>query len=125
MGTTHGYTCWTTTIFGTQKDGSLKIISLTLNYCFTCSYINVLQNSVMALSKMVLKTQFFCQKSSNFVHFGPYDFFQISPACNSSTYQIMYAETLDYQCQHLKARKIFNGKFTAKLIFRSDILCYH
>ena len=33
---------------------------------------------------------------------GPYDFVQILPACGLNTYQIMYAETLDFQCQHLE-----------------------
>ena len=28
-----------------------------------------------------------------------YDFVQISPACGPNTYQIMYGETLDFQCQ--------------------------
>ena len=42
----------------------------------------------------------FGQKAQNFVYFGPYDFVQISPACGPNTYQIMYGETLDFQCQH-------------------------
>ena len=42
----------------------------------------------------------FCQKTPNFVWFGLYDFVQISPACGPNTYQIMYGETLDSQCQH-------------------------
>ena len=41
-----------------------------------------------------------CQKAQNFVNFGPYAFVQISPACGPNTYQIMYGETLDFQCQH-------------------------
>ena len=28
--------------------------------------------------------------------------FQISPACGPNTYQIMYGETLDFQCQYQK-----------------------
>ena len=44
--------------------------------------------------------QFFGQKAQNFVYFGPYDFVQISPACGPNTYQIMYGDTLDFQCQH-------------------------
>ena len=43
---------------------------------------------------------FFGQNGQNFVYFGPYDFVQISPACGPNTYQIMYGETLDFQCQH-------------------------
>ena len=42
----------------------------------------------------------FCQKAKKNVWFGPYDFVQISQACGSNTYQIMYGETLDFQCQH-------------------------
>ena len=42
----------------------------------------------------------FRRKAQNFVNFGPYDFVQISPACSPNTYQIMYGETLDFQCQH-------------------------
>ena len=42
----------------------------------------------------------FGQKTQNFVWFRPYDLVQISPARSSNTYQIMYGETLDFQCQH-------------------------
>ena len=42
----------------------------------------------------------FCQKTHNFVWFGPYDFVQISPACSTNTYEIMYGDILDFQCQH-------------------------
>ena len=45
------------------------------------------------------KWLFFCQKAQNFVHFVPYDFVTISPACGLNTYQIMYGETLDFLCQ--------------------------
>ena len=33
---------------------------------------------------------FFCQKAENFEYFVPCDFVQVSPACGSNTYQIMY-----------------------------------
>ena len=36
-------------------------------------------------------TQFLSKKPQNFVWFGP--------ACGPNTYQIMYGETLDFQCQ--------------------------
>ena len=49
---------------------------------------------------MVKKTRFFCQKAQTFVHFGPCDLVQISPACDPNTYQIIYGETFDFQCQH-------------------------
>merc|ERR1712240_255136 len=87
-------------IFGTLKDGSLQINTLALNNCF--SYRNIFQNGVNALSKMVLKKPGFCQKTQNFVYFGPYDFVQISPACGPNMYQIMYGETFNFQCQHLQ-----------------------
>ena len=80
------------------KDDSLQINSLAFNNCF--SYRNVFQNGVNALSKMVFKNPLFCQKAQNFVYFEPYDFVQISRACGPNTYQIMYGETLDLQCQH-------------------------
>ena len=54
------------------------------------------------LSKMVFKNLIFCQKAQNFVHFRQYGLVQISPACGPGTYQIMYGETLDFQCQHLQ-----------------------
>ena len=69
-------------IFGTLEDGSLEIISLALNNCF--SYRNVFQNGVNALSKMVLNNPIFCQKAQNFVSFGPYEFVQISQAWSTN-----------------------------------------
>ena len=42
----------------------------------------------------------FYHKDQNFLQFGPYDFDQILPACSPNTYQRMYGETLDFQCQH-------------------------
>ena len=42
----------------------------------------------------------FCQKVQHFVWFRPYNVVQISPVCDPNTYQIMYGETLDFQCQH-------------------------
>ena len=42
----------------------------------------------------------FCPKAHNFVWFRQYDFVQIPPAYGPNTYQIMYRETLDFQCQH-------------------------
>ena len=46
---------WTIVLFGTLKDGSLQIITLTSNNCF--SYRNVFQNGVNAF--------FFYQKCSS------------------------------------------------------------
>ena len=65
----------------------------------------------------------FDQKVQNFVWFGPYDFVQIPPARDPNTYQIMYGETLDFQCQHqqwlhkMPDRKInFGSKFAIKAL---------
>ena len=44
----------------------------------------------------------FCEKAQYFVHFGLNDFVQILPAGVQNTYQIMYGETLDFQCQNLQ-----------------------
>ena len=88
------YMCRTTIIFGALKDTGLK----SNNYCF--SYINVFQNDVNVLSKLVLKMRVFWQKAQNFAYFEPYDFVQILPACGPNAYQIMYRETIDLQYQH-------------------------
>ena len=53
------------------------------------------------LSKMAFKN-LSKKNPQNFVHIGQYDLVQISPACGTSTYQIMYGDTLDFQCQHLQ-----------------------
>ena len=37
-----------------------------------------------------------------FVHFGPYDLFQNSPACGPNTNEIMCGETLEFYCQNLQ-----------------------
>ena len=52
---------WITIILGTPINGSLKIIILPSNNCF--SDRNVLQNGVNALSKMVSKNSVFCPKA--------------------------------------------------------------
>ena len=40
----------------------------------------------------------FLSNDQNLILFGPYNFVQFSPACGPNTYQIMYGETLDLQC---------------------------
>ena len=86
-----------------------------------------MQNGVNGLTKTVLKNSLFSQKAQNFVHFGPYDLVQISPACDPNTYQIMFEETLDFQREHMyrQHRKVLLANLLQKLIFRSGILCYH
>ena len=86
----------TAVIFGTLKDGSLEINSLALKNYF--SY-----KSLPKWRQRFVKNGFnppFFQKAQNFVLFGSYNFVQISPACGPNTYQIMYGETLNFQCQH-------------------------
>ena len=56
-----GFTCRSTIIFGTLKDGSLLINTLASNICF--SYRNIFQNGVDALPKIV---DTFLSKMSNF-----------------------------------------------------------
>ena len=98
---------------------------------------------VNALSKMVKKPFFFvCRKQSktkqnkknqwkklnkNFVKFRQYDFVQISLAFGKSIFKGMYGEAFVIPMSALATvvGKIFNGKFTAKVDFRSGILCYH
>ena len=41
----------------------------------------------------------FAKIAQNFAYFVPCDFVQISHACGPQTFQIMYGETLDVQCQ--------------------------
>ena len=72
------------------------------------------------------KLTIFCQKTQNFVYFLPCDIVQISPECGSNTYQIMYWETLNFQCQSqwwqykMNDRKTnFCNKFAIK-----TLLCY-
>ena len=47
-------------------------------------------------------TFFFCHEAQNFVHFSQDDLVQILSACGPNTYQIMYEETLDFQCQNFQ-----------------------
>ena len=54
------------------------------------------------LSKWFLKNAIFCQKAQNLVHARQYDLIQILPASDPSTYQTMFGDTLDFQCQHLQ-----------------------
>ena len=82
-------------MFGKLKDDSLWINSIAWNNCI--SHRNVFQNGINALSKW---WTIFCQKAHNFVYYGPSDFVQVSQPCGANTYQIMYGETLDFQCQH-------------------------
>ena len=65
-----------------------------------------LQKRLAKWRQLILKNGFknlgFCPKSQNSVHFRPYDLVQISPECGPNTYQIMYKETFEFQCQHLQ-----------------------
>ena len=90
------YTCRSAVIFGTLKDDDRWNSILASNKCF--SHRNVFQNGVNTMSKIV--NHFFVKKAQNFVWFRPYDFVQISQTCGPNTYQIIYIETFDFQCQH-------------------------
>ena len=64
-----------------------------------------------------------CQKAQCFVYLLPYNFVQVSPACGPNTYQTMYGDALDFQCQRqqkehkMPDQKInFCSKFTIKTL---------
>ena len=83
--------CWIILIFGTPKNGNLKIISLPSDNCFSNrSALQNHENGDNALSKMGLKELGFLSKRLHFVHFGQYDLVQISPVYSPNMYQIMY-----------------------------------
>ena len=104
-------TCRTTTILRALRDGSLRINSLIINNCF--SYRNILQYGVNVCQKCLFSFLFlflFCfwsglllktnkQKTSKFCSLWPIGFWH---ACGSNANQMMYGETLDFQCQHLQ-----------------------
>ena len=56
-------------------------------------------SSKMASTLSHKRLTIFCQKSQNCVYFVQFGFVQISSACGSNTYQIMYGEISDFQCQ--------------------------
>ena len=64
----------------------------------------------------------FCQKAQNFVYFGPYAFVQISPACGPNTYQTIYGETSDFQCQHQQYGRAQHKYPIEKSIFAVHLL---
>ena len=61
-----------------------------------------LQNGVNAFVENGFRKRDICQKAQICVHFGLHDLVQISPAYGPSTYQKMYGDTLDFQCQNLQ-----------------------
>ena len=68
--------------------------------------------------KNVFKTPFFVKKLKISCSFGPYDFVQISLACNTNIFERIYGETLDFMSALAKvAWKSFKSKFTAKIGF--------
>ena len=87
--------CRITIIFERMKDYSPSINTLTIVY--------VTETSSKMASTLSLKwiIIFYKKKAFNFVYFIIYDFVQISPASGSNIKQIMYGETLDFQCQRL------------------------
>ena len=77
-----------------MKDDSLSIDRVASKNC-VCPQ-NVFQNGVNTFSKMV---KHFLAKRSAFGIFRTLRFVQISPACGPNTYQMMYGQTLNFQCQ--------------------------
>ena len=96
-----------------------------MNTCFINR--NVFPNGVNSFVENGFKNSIFRQKAQNFVHFGQYSLVQISLACGPGTYQTMYGETSDFQCQHLQRwhGKVLMAMFLQKLIFRPNLSCYH
>ena len=83
-------------LFGTLKDGCLKINSLSLDNCFSYETSCKMTST---LCQKFLKTffcLFVCEKALNYlVQFGLYDPVWISPVCGPNTYQIMHGVNLD------------------------------
>ena len=83
-----------------MTDGSLLINTLISNICLGHGHENVFQTDVTTVSKMV--NHFFFAKKLKILYVVYHTImFQTFPACCPNTYQIMYRETLDVQCQHL------------------------
>ena len=64
-------------------------------------------------SKM-LNLSFF-QKVQNFVLFGPYNFVQISPACDPNVYQIVYGVISNVSISNSKIKCLFSVNLPLKL----------
>ena len=72
-----------------------------LNFCNGNAFLNIVILYYLLMRQDVwFENHLVCKKGQNFVQFEPYDFVQILPAYGLNTYQIMYGETLDFQCQH-------------------------
>ena len=114
----------TTIIFGIPKDSSLKISILPLY-----SYTNVLQNVVKALSGMVFKNLFFCQKAQNFVHFGPHNLVNFASTCSRPIYisNNVWRDFLTSEFQHMHGRFLMPRETaSAKIDFPIvHFMCYH
>ena len=76
----------------------LEINRLALNSCF--KYRNIIQNGVMALSRIVFKKSMLKKRPQNLMQFGHNDFVKISLACGTNNFQGKCGDTLDFQCQH-------------------------
>ena len=114
-------TCRTTIIFGTLKDGSQKINSLSLKNCF--SYRNVLQNGVNDSSKKI-KNSFFCQKVQLCYTYNQMICFKFGQHVVQMHIKYAWRDfRLPVSSFALVAWKSFNFKFTVKIGFPIDILC--
>ena len=72
----------------------------TIKCCF--SHRNVLQNCVNSLSKIVYLFIYFFFLKLTFCTFRTLQFGSNFASMYSKYYQIMYGETVDFQCQHLQ-----------------------
>ena len=110
------YTCRSTVIFGTLKDGTLQINSLASNNNF--SYRNVFQNGVNALSKWFLKTWFFVKKLNISCSLDHTILFKFHWHVEQTFERNIWRDfRLLMSALATVARKSFNGKFTAKVDF--------
>ena len=66
------------------------------------------------------------QNKEKFKIYIPYDFVHISRACGPNTFQIMYGQTLDFQCHKMSDQKInVCSKFAIKTCPRYHCKCWH
>ena len=100
-----GYTCRSTVIFESLKNGSLDINSLALNIIVSatetsCKMASTLCQNLFSKPLLVFFFFFFfCQKAQHLVQFGPNDLVQIPLACGTKIFIGMYGETLDIRVQ--------------------------
>ena len=109
-------------MFETLKESRLKMTSLPLINCF--NYTNVLQNSVNALAKLVLKSSVFVKKlkfcAFQTILFGSNFASMLTKYVSNNVWRDFRLPVSSFATV---VGKRFNGKFTAKIDF--PILCDH